>query len=303
MQLSLLVEQETHRVRRLPPPVIKWSGSKRSQSAFIVRCVPRYRRYVEPFIGGGAVLYQMCPEVGVAGDICEPLILLWKHVKTRPDELADGYLERWEHLQKTGHTYYYEVRDRFNAEQDPVDFLFISRTCVNGLIRFNSRGEFNNSFHLSRPGINPARLRNIIKDWSDRIQNTEFIHQDYQSTLAQCGTGDLVYLDPPYFHTRGRYYGGINPDVFFREVEAVIAKGASVVLSYDGKAGDTTYSAPVPDGLFAQRLELRSGNSPFRKTQGGYIAEVRESLYLSFKTEVASVAKSVPQRDTRMASR
>jgi len=271
-------------IRRLPPPVIKWSGSKRSQSAFIARCVPHHRRYIEPFLGGGAVLYQMCPEVGIAGDICEPLILLWQHIKTRPVELADGYRERWERLQKIGHTYYYEVRDRFNVDHDPVDFLFISRTCVNGLIRFNSQGEFNNSFHLSRPGINPVRLNAIIRDWSSRVQNTSFTYQDYRSTLASCGPGDLVYLDPPYFHTRGRYYGGIDPDIFFREVEAIIARGASVILSYDGRAGQTNYSAPVPQGLFAERLELRSGNSPFRKTQGGYIAEVTESLYLSFRS-------------------
>jgi DNA adenine methylase len=268
--------------RALPPPAIKWAGSKRSQSAAIAACVPPHGRYVEPFVGGGAVLYQLSPEDGLAGDICEPLIQLWERVKCEPAELGHAYREHWERLQKEGQTYYYEVRERFNRRRDPSDFLFLSRTCVNGLIRFNRRGEFNNSFHLSRPGIHPSRLESVIKDWSMRVRHTEFVCQDYRVTLGSCAAGDLIYLDPPYANTRGRYYGGIDPVELFDEIRSAIEKGALVILSYDGRAGDTVYRASVPGDLFPVKRELVSGNSPFRKTQGGYVAQVRESLYLSF---------------------
>jgi DNA adenine methylase len=245
--------------------------------------MPQHQRYVEPFVGGGAVLYQVAPTEGLAGDICAPLIQLWEYIKCDPGSLALDYQSRWEQLQKEGPAYYYRVRDRFNKTHDPSDLLFLSRTCVNGLIRFNRRGEFNNSLHLTRPGIHPSRLADILVDWSARIRNTVFVCQDYRDTLSCCGAGDLLYLDPPYLNTRGRYYGGIDRDAFFEAVGSVIDRGALVMLSYDGRAGDMVYSAPVPTDLFPVQLELISGNSPFRKTQSRRTVEVRESLYLSFE--------------------
>ncbi len=60
--------------------------------------------------------------------------------------------------------------------------MFLSRICVNGLIRFNDKGEFNNSLHYSRPGIKPESLRDIINDWSEHIQGAEFYADDYVIT-------------------------------------------------------------------------------------------------------------------------
>ena len=85
-------------------------------------------------------------------------------MRDTPDALADGYCQRWHRLQSEGYTAYYEIRDDFNRDQSPYDLLFLSRTCVNGLIRFHDKGEFNNSLHYSRPGINPEKLREMIAD-------------------------------------------------------------------------------------------------------------------------------------------
>lgn len=94
------------------------------------------------------MLYRVSPEEAVVGDSCKPLIDLWEAVKTCPDRVASEYRSMWEALQKDT-AFYYTVRDRFNAYQEPWDFLFITRTCMNGLIRFN----------MTRAGIPRALAR------------------------------------------------------------------------------------------------------------------------------------------------
>ena len=160
-------------------PVIKWSGSKRSQSAKIRGYLPdKFNTYYEPFLGGGSMLYAINPQGAICGDICTPLIALWNEIKEHPEELAEAYRTRWKRLQDEGHLVYYEIRDNFNTNRAPEDLLFLSRTCVNGLIRFNANGDFNNSLHHTRPGIDPDSLKKIILDWSEHIQGVEFLAED-----------------------------------------------------------------------------------------------------------------------------
>lgn len=265
-------------------PVIKWSGSKRSQAAAICGLAPNFERYFEPFVGGGSIMYALGAEAGFAGDICAPLIDFWKEIQARPAELAAAYRERWETLQKVGPDHFYVVRDSYNAEGNPADLLFLSRTCVNGLIRFNSKGEFNNSFHLSRPGIHPDRLVKIISDWSHRIQGMHFAAQDYRNTAYNAKLGDFVYLDPPYSNTKGRYYGTstINFAEFFQFLEELNSRGVKWALSFDGRRGDKDYSSNVPESLYKKRHSIYSGNSAFRRVIDKQIEAVFESLYTNF---------------------
>lgn len=264
-------------------PVIKWSGSKRSQAATIQSFLPEtYNTYYEPFIGGGSMLYAITPSHAVCGDICEPLIKLWNEIKNSPAELAEEYRTRWERLQSEGYEVYYEIRDNYNNFQRPEDLLFLSRTCVNGLIRFNSNGEFNNSLHHTRKGIDPKRLKNIIFDWSSHIQSTNFYALDYEETTASAKAGDLIYLDPPYFHTKGRYYGTIDFDRFFNFLESLNSRDIKYILSFDGKREDNDYTFEIPKELFKRHELIASGNSSFKKVMDGKSLQVYESLYLNW---------------------
>ena len=121
-------------------PVIKWSGSKRSQASKIVELFPDFKKYYEPFLGGGSVLIQSKAKTAISGDVCEPLIDFWNLIKTNPSKLVKEYELRWNKLQDEGYMTYYHIRDNFNQKQNPYDLLFLSRTCVNGLIRFNGKG-------------------------------------------------------------------------------------------------------------------------------------------------------------------
>lgn len=264
-------------------PVIKWSGSKRSQSEMIKEYIPvDFNTYYEPFIGGGSILYTISPEKAVCGDVCEPLIDLWNEIKNRPEQLSAGYKERWNRLQKEGYEAYYDIRDNYNKYHSPVDLLFLSRTCVNGLIRFNQNGDFNNSLHHTRPGISPEKLDKIIKEWSAHIQGTSFVYGDYRDTTKNIKSGDFVYLDPPYFHTKGRYYGTIDFGDFIDYLQLLNLKGVKFALSFDGTRGDDDFTVQIPKELYKRHVLIPSGNSSFKKLMYKENVQVNESLYLNW---------------------
>lgn len=274
------------RKQKLFPPVIKWSGSKRTQAHEIIKYFPKFDRYFEPFLGGGAVLYALLEKnkttEAFGNDVCKPLIDFWNVLKKDPKTVLSEYETRWNLLQKEGHTYFYKVRDVFNRDQDPHDLLFLSRTCVNGLIRFNKKGEFNNSLHHTRRGITPERLKQILFNWSNNIQNATFVSDDYQKILSEVKPNDFVYLDPPYFHTNGRYYGKINYNKFLQFLQELNRKNIKYALSFDGKRGEKDYTTQMPKDLYKNHIYIKSGNSSFKKVMDKQNQEVQESLYLNY---------------------
>lgn len=263
-------------------PIIKWSGSKRSQADEILKYVPKeFDTYYEPFIGGGAILYNLHPKKSICGDICEPLIDLWKEIRDNPIHIMNEYERLWKELQKNGQDVYYETRDLFNKEQKPEQLLFLSRTCTNGLIRFNQKGEFNNSFHLNRPGINPKKLRNIIEDWTSNIQNAKFYHKSYADLVKTATDKDFVYLDPPYFHTKGMYFGTIDYNKFIDFLRDLNDRNIRFMLSYDGKRGDESFEVELPNDIYKRHLLIDSGISSFNRLRKKNVF-VQESLYMNY---------------------
>ena len=144
--------------KNIVEPVIKWSGSKRYVAPELSKYISKQKRYIEPFIGGGAMLPFRQIANAVASDIIPELVNLWKQIQSNPARVAEEYQIGWDRLQKEGHSVYYEVRECFNKTKNEFDFLFLTRTCVNGLIRYNTNGEFNNSMHKNRPGIYPENF-------------------------------------------------------------------------------------------------------------------------------------------------
>ncbi|MBN1074692.1 Dam family site-specific DNA-(adenine-N6)-methyltransferase [Clostridium botulinum] len=274
-------------------PVIKWSGSKRSQSETIISKIPNkeYNTYYEPFCGGCSVLFQLLhSDIKFKNYICsdknEGLIKLWNEIKYNPIKVADTYEKLWNELnidddKERKKQYFYMVRDRYNKEQNPYDFMFIMRTTTNGMPRYNNNGNFNNSFHVTRNGIKPNTLRQIIFEWSEVLNknNVQFIHQNYQQIKPQ--KNDFIYLDPPYANTRGMYYGTIDYEQLWNWLRN---QDCSYMLSFDGKTSskDMTYS--VPNDIYTSHEYLYSGNSSFRRVIGTSNSEyVSESLYIKEK--------------------
>lgn len=264
-------------------PFIKWSGSKRSQSDEIISFFStQINTYYEPFLGSGAVLGHLKPKKAVVSDINKPLIALWKDLQKSPQKVLEDYKKHWGLLQKKGHTYFYKIRDQFNKKQAPTDFLFLTRTCVNGLIRYNKNGEFNNSLHHTRKGMHPDRLEKIIFDWYSLIKDYKFLDFDYRAATKDAKRGDFIYLDPPYFNTGVRYFGAIDYDEFIEYLDALNKKAVKFALSYDGKRGDKSFVVDLPPKLYKKHILIHSGNSTFNKVQNGKVEKVQESLYLNY---------------------
>lgn len=264
------------------PSLIKWTGSKRSQALTIASYIPEYSRYIEPFLGGGALLFITAVPGSIAGDIYEPLIDLWKEIQNDREKVIANYAEQWQLLHKDIPSYFYEVRDRFNREHDPLDLNFLMRTCVNGIVRFNAKGEFNNSFHLSRPGMSPERFKNIVKKWSDRIQGIEFICQDYLETISKANVRDFIYFDPPYAGNKQRYTENLDMQRFFEALYDLNSRGVKWALSFDGNRGDVDLVKPLPNDLYKRRILIKSGHSAVGKVLNGPLEMVQESLYLNY---------------------
>ena len=230
---------------------------------------------------------RSCICVGISGKVCsdinEDLIKLWNVIKNDPYSLSQTYKEQWEELNcdndiKRQKAFYNKIRKRFNKEKSPIDFMFLNRTCYNGLIRYNSNGEFNSPFHINRPGIEPNKLHSIIYEWSDIIneKNVDFKLQEYN--CVNPSENDFMYLDPPYYNTKGMYYDRFDEENFFNWLINIKCKW---VLSYNGKSGEEDNTYEVPKNLYDKHIYLKSGNSSFKRIKEiDKNAIVFESLYM-----------------------
>jgi DNA adenine methylase len=271
-------------------PIIKWSGSKRSQSELIINEFPKQiNNYYEPFVGGGSIVFQLIhSDIKVnnyfCSDINEDLINLWNTIKNNPKLLINDYTLMWKDLNKDSDLnrkkkYFYDVRERFNKYKNPSDFLFISRTTTNGLIRYNKKGEFNNSFHVTRNGIIPNTLNDIICYWSNELNkyNVYFEHKNY-STI-QTKSNDFIYLDPPYAGTKGMYYGTIDYNLFW---DWIRNQPCGYALSFDGKCGHSDRTYDVPNDIYSEHKYIYSGCSSFKRLKEQKTEYVQESLYVRY---------------------
>ena len=181
-------------------PIVKWVGGKRQLMFELLKNMPgNYNRYFEPFIGGGALFFELQPENAYISDMNEELINLYKVVRDNVEELITD-------LQKhdISKEYFMEIRniDRTEEYKSWSDvkkasrFIYLNRTCFNGMYRVNSKGEFNVPFgHYKNPRI--LDENNLI-NCSNLLQRTEIKHADFSDILKKVKKGDFVYFDPPY---------------------------------------------------------------------------------------------------------
>ena len=270
-------------------PVIKWSGSKRSQAENILTYFPKeIDTYYEPFCGGASVLRRLLSsdiKVNryVCSDLNSGLIDLWNEIINNPERVSSYYKKLWNELNQDDDKqrkkeYFATVRERYNREHNPLDFMFIMRTTTNGMPRYNRDGEFNNSFHVTRNGIIPETLEKIIYEWSELLNKNkvEFIACSYDEIKPK--ENDFVYLDPPYANTKGMYYGTIDYEKLWNWLRNLPCKYA---LSFDGISGEEDNTWNVPQDVYSRHEYLLNGNSSFKRTIGKSTDSiVYESLYL-----------------------
>lgn len=275
---------------RLPHP-IPYQGSKRSLAPRILALVngKHYRRLYEPFAGSAALTLaaassQLANEY-VIGDIFEPLVGIWNQILCSPDLLADAYETLWRGQSSGDSAYYYCIREAFNHTHTPASLLYLLARCVKNALRFNLRGEFNQSHDKRRLGMHPRKMRFEIRESSQLLAgHTRTVCGDFATIIHQATEDDLVYLDPPYEGTTTgtdkRYYQGLTRTRLIHVLADLNQRNIPFLLSYDGRCGTKTYGSELPAALNLTRLELLAGRSS-QATLSGRSEMTVESLYVS----------------------
>ncbi len=191
-------------IRQKPKPFVKWAGGKR-QLLKQFRDLELYppelfnpttNIYYEPFVGGGAVFFDLLPENAELADLNKELVITYNVIKNDVEELVFSLKK---HVYDK--EYYLKVRAQNIEDLSAIEvasrFIFLNRTGFNGLYRVNKKGQFNVPFgRYNNPVIcDEENLRRV----SIELQHVTIRHQDYKAVLETAKQGDFIYLDPPYY--------------------------------------------------------------------------------------------------------
>lgn len=203
-------------VKKVVIPPIKCQGIKSKLVKFIAEGLTweGKGKWIEPFLGSGVVLFNIQPEKALVSDTNQHIIALYQKIQRNEitPTIVKAFLQKeGEKLQKGGQNYYNEVRTRFNESFESLDFLFLNRSCFNGVIRFNSKGKFNVPFghkperfrqhYITKITNQVAKIKAILegKQWEFRVS-------DWKETIKEAQKEDFIYLDPPYIGRHADYY-------------------------------------------------------------------------------------------------
>lgn len=232
------------RVNPVLKPILKWVGGKRQLLDDILPLIPQCSTYVEPFVGGGAVLLSLQPKKAVINDYNAELINVYVCVRDHLEELLE-MLERHKELNSADHFYKVRALDREPGFEDlpPVEraarIIYLNKTCYNGLYRVNSAGQFNSPYGKYK---NPAIVNEpVVRAMSTYLNGgVKILCGDYGQALKGLRKGAFVYLDPPYMPISssssftGYTEGGFGYDEQVRlkeECDKLASKGVHFIQS------------------------------------------------------------------------
>lgn len=210
-------------------PFVKWAGGKRQLLDRInARKPPSYRNYYEPFIGGGAVLFDLQPKTAVVSDINPALINAYKQIRDHAEVVMQSVDEYDKSIQDENLTIeqrkelYYAIREQFNDKIRHADFdaqaagllLFLNKHCFNGLYRCNSKGEFNVPYNRS---VRNSYEREDILATSAYLQNVDIECTDFSNICNRAERGDFVFLDSPYAPIKADSFVDYTKEGFSKE--------------------------------------------------------------------------------------
>lgn len=181
-------------------PIVKWVGGKRQLLSELLKNMPQtFGRYFEPFLGGGALFFELQPQEGYIADSNEELINLYLVVR---DNVNDLILDLNKH--EISKEYFLAIRNvdrtseykNYSNVERASRFIYLNRTCFNGMYRVNSQGFFNVPYGNYK---NPRIIdKNNLYNCSELLKNTEIKCTDFSTVLEKVKSGDFVYFDPPY---------------------------------------------------------------------------------------------------------
>ena len=185
-------------------PFVKWAGGKRQLIPQIRERMPeKHNDYYEPFVGGGAVIFDLLPANALINDINKALINTYKTICNEPDDFLKEVNRLDNDMWEDGKKYYYSIREHYNdklmrSEYDVEQaalFVFINKHCFNGLYRVNGKGLFNVPYNNSR---RVSVDEDVIIATSEYLRGVTIIDGDFEQACKNAKKGDFVFIDSPY---------------------------------------------------------------------------------------------------------
>lgn len=218
-------------------PFLKWAGGKRwfveKHSRFLN---VEYERFIEPFVGSGAVFFKLLPERAILCDKNAKLVEVYKVLQKDWKNLKK-LLEK--HQERHSIEYYYKIRSEImkTPAERAAKFIYLNRTCWNGLYRVNKSGEFNVPIGTKNTVLLPS---DNFEHLSMYLKNVELIAGDFELALKDAGAGDFVFIDPPYtvkhnnngFTKYNEHIFSWDDQIRLRNmVEVIVSRGAKVIVT------------------------------------------------------------------------
>jgi DNA adenine methylase len=251
-------------------PFLKWAGGKRWLAQRYGRYFPvRYRRYIEPFLGSGAIYFYLLPTRAVLADSNEDIIRAYRAVRKYPRKI-DKILKEYQELHST--EFYYKMRETIPDDwvERAARFIYLNRTCFNGIYRVNKKGHFNVPIG-SKEQIEYAEgyLANI----SQALCKADLIVSDFERIIEIAKQGDFVYIDPPYtvMHNNNNFIK-YNSKLFSWEDQVRLAgsikraanKGALIMLSNANNESIRELYSGFGDHIVADRTSVLASDRQHR---------------------------------------
>lgn len=280
--VSFQLRLDNKPVKKTAQPFVKWAGGKSQILHELRRNSPKsYSRYIEPFVGGGAFLFSLAPENAMINDSNAELINCYQVIKTKPEELIQDLRKH-----ENSSNYYYKIRSTNPSQLNKIErasrFIFLNRTCFNGLWRVNKKNEFNTPFgRYKNPRIvNAEQLRNA----SRFLTSTKIFCMDFEKFILKFARkGDFVYFDPPY-HPISKYsdfkrytkeFFGINDQKRLAQVFKELDKrGCKLLLS-------NSFSEPILDLYSGYNVKIIHAKRIINKDPAGRSA-IKEVLVKNY---------------------
>ena len=210
-------------MNKLLIPPIKIQGIKSKLVADIKKFLQWDKKngiYFEPFMGSGVVGFNIAPKRAIFSDNNPHIIEFYQNIQNGviTKNSMGNYLDKeGSNLQKYGQEHYLRIRERFNKTHNSFDFLFLNRSCFNGLMRFNAKGGFNVPFCKKENRFSQAYITKITNqiEWVSQLLKTndyEFRVCDFTDSLKLAKQEDFIYCDPPYIDRHSDYFNTWSED-------------------------------------------------------------------------------------------
>jgi DNA adenine methylase len=239
-------------------PLLKWPGGKRALLPYLLPLIPQnYKRYIEPFFGGGALYFQLQPQRAYLSDTNQELINCYRQLRDNPDEVIAS-LSRM----RNSESQYYRIRSLslHSPIRRAARLIYLTSLSFNGIYRENRLGEFNVPYGY-RTYLNPMQPQRIAAI-SAALRRSRLECLDFEESLKRARQGDLVYLDPPYTVAHGNNgFLRYNSKIFSWEDQVRLARAARALRDLGCSVIMTNACHPSILGLykgFSQSFIVRS---------------------------------------------